>query len=420
MPVRVNPYLCRQMSQGSRNTNNSFVAMGGQSQVRNGSIKSCLKRGGMRFKYPKPGQRSIIPGERPFTSIIDCIVCKAQHYNKYAGAYAKIRVPKRAHHVKCFKNTKTKGLSERTVQVEVEAARNIATNNGPIANLGRPGTTAQEKWAALYPIRAAEPLQESNDIPSKTKNNQGNKDDTYVSYTPLATELRRVLDDNINLLTKDQELATPESSRAPNAVVCLIKYILESFQHNKTKGAERLPATVHFKQQFTNYRRFFRPGEVVFTFPLEEGNDLEVNPFYHSLEGTSIFVIDWMLSHEVLIECPNCHDSKLHHDRTSFSHNGTLFPVMMKSGSIMWGVVMWYQCPKCAARFAGNVGAILSSLAPRIHQAYPVEPRYASGGFHLHCDVTDDIDMIMKTYGNGDLVSRMLMNKQAKFYQKNC
>jgi hypothetical protein len=42
---------------------------------------------------------------------------------------------------------------------------------------------------------------------------------------------------------------------------------------------------------------------------------------------------------------------------------------------------------------------------------YPVDPTYASGGFHLHVDLTDDLELLMKTYANGAFVSKKLHHK---------
>jgi hypothetical protein len=53
--------------------------------------------------------------------------------------------------------------------------------------------------------------------------------------------------------------------------------------------------------------------------------------------------------------------------------------------------------PRCLTRIA----SVLSVLPSDVAAAYPVLPRYASGQFHLHTDVSDDVDLLMKTYANG-------------------
>jgi hypothetical protein len=387
-----------------------FFKMGVQSQLRCGSIQSCMKRGGKTFKFQTPKKQMTMTGQRAFNPIIDCKVCKAQYHNKYAGAYNKVTVPKKAHHVLCKKRKPPPG--DRTVEVERIAAENIEANNRPIEDLGHPGTSAAEKAAALFPPNQPKPTATT----AATRSPEPDSPMNSETLTPLATELRQVLDENISNLS-DEELATElDGMGPPLAIRCLLKYITSQFQHSKTKGANTLPKSAHFAEQMIQYRRFFVPGEVVFTFPQEKAPGTEMNPFYHSLEGTKIFVIDWMLSHERSIPCPSCNKGNLQHDRSSFSHNGTIFPVLMKSGDTMWGSVMWYECPECKKRWAGNDQEVLGALTERVSQSYPVEPRYATGSFHLSVDVSDDVDSLMKTYGNGNMLARTLFQKQAKAY----
>jgi hypothetical protein len=65
------------------------------------------------------------------------------------------------------------------------------------------------------------------------------------------------------------------------------------------RGGTAVPKSTHFAEQMMKCRRFFAPGEVMFTFPQEKAPGTEMNPFYHYLEGKKTIVIDWMLSHEM-------------------------------------------------------------------------------------------------------------------------
>ena len=90
---------------GTTRTNNDRI-MGCQSQRRNGSVKSCKKRG-TRPKVKYTYKDRTIDGSAPAV----CFVCDAKKQNLLAGREVK-RVPKRAHHKSCQHNRKTKGMSE--------------------------------------------------------------------------------------------------------------------------------------------------------------------------------------------------------------------------------------------------------------------------------------------------------------------
>ena len=180
-----------------------------------------------------------------------------------------------------------------------------------------------------------------------------------------------------------------------------------------------LPQTPKNAEARANYRRFFAPGEVCFTIPKERVIGRRPSPHYHAVEDSKIFICDWQLSHpNIQLYCPMCEDNLLHHGRTNFSKNDLLFPVLEESGSTMWGVVMRYECVKCEMGFAANSGVILNSLPAHVRQAYPVDPRYAAGTFHLSIAITDNIDVVMKTYGNGNMVSKSLIQQQGKHYTR--
>ena len=136
------------------------------------------------------------------------------------------------------------------------------------------------------------------------------------------------------------------------------------------------------------------------------------------------------LSHPGLrLPCPDCHspervkvtgpsNSYLVHDRTNFGKSRTLFPIWTNSGVPIWAVVMFYDCPTCKAKFKANDGRLLHLLPAHVQQKYPVLPKYCSGPFHLSTDLTDDMELSMKTYANAEYVSAGLHRKQATFFTR--
>jgi hypothetical protein len=79
---------------------------------------------------------------------------------------------------------------------------------------------------------------------------------------------------------------------------------------------------------------------------------------------------------------------------------------------------MNYKCESCNTCYAANDGRLLSVLPRDVAAAYPVLPRYASGQFHLHTDVLDDMELLMKTYANGKFVSSKLHRKLGVVYTR--
>ena len=79
---------------------------------------------------------------------------------------------------------------------------------------------------------------------------------------------------------------------------------------------------------------------------------------------------------------------------------------------------MHYKCTECRLTIAANDGRILMSLPPHVRVAYPVEPKYASGTFHFHEDLSSEVEVLMKTYANARFVSNCLYREMCKQYTK--
>jgi hypothetical protein len=141
------------------------------------------------------------------------------------------------------------------------------------------------------------------------------------------------------------------------------------------------------------------------------------SPHYHALEGQSIVNVDWKLAFpKVELLCYNCkhvRKTKQHllHDRKNFSKRKQLFPILTHLGLPTWCVMLNYKCESCNTNYQAKDGRLLSLLPPDVAGAYPVLPRYASGQCHLHRDVSDDVELLMKTYANGTFVSKTFHGK---------
>ena len=79
---------------------------------------------------------------------------------------------------------------------------------------------------------------------------------------------------------------------------------------------------------------------------------------------------------------------------------------------------MWYTCSKCKESYKGNDGGLFNQISSHYRRAYPVAPRYAVGyDVHLTEPTTHVLENLMLTYGNGDMLSRLLHELQAMAYE---
>jgi hypothetical protein len=136
----------------------------------------------------------------------------------------------------------------------------------------------------------------------------------------------------------------------------------------------------------------------------------------------------------VQVCCPVCKlqgdDCPLYTEthNTNLSKDKTLFPIWGHGGIPTWAVVMKYKCESCKSTMYSNDGRLLSSLPAHVRAAYPVEPKYASGTFHFHRDLTSDLELLLRTYANARFVSNKLYRKLGQQYttvvdtylSKNC
>jgi hypothetical protein len=213
-------------------------------------------------------------------------------------------------------------------------------------------------------------------------------------------------------------------------MMMVISYFMTIIEHRKPQDTSKpLPDTNAFVQVYQKYRRCFRPGSCTFNFEMDITQSPDgPSPFYHVIEGQTFIHLNWKLMLPTVkllcFKCkhmkPESEDITLHHERTNWSKNKTLFPTWTNSGVPMWCVVMNYKCPCCKSTVTVNDGELLATLPAHVRNMYPVDPRYASGTFHLHKDITDGLDSFMTTYVNAGFVSKLLYKKRGIVYTEKC
>lgn len=410
--------------------------MGIQSQLRNGSIKACKKRA-TKAKHRKKhlAQMSVDRKEaRAFVPEVDCRICVA----KIAVQNGSLKqVPHRAHDPRCKVNQKTKGLSERTVQVEKIAAENIRQNNIPpvlvpreeaLKNAsdlmsyyggGRSRITAGDAVAKVVQTNGQKTLNSVSDSSNTTI------DLNMISAITLQTEISNCMQSET--LEEKYKWATKSTMKAPMAIALAINQIVERFKHRRPKKVDGLmQSTDAFANSYNIFRTIFPTGKAEFHFPVVDPSVGAVDPVYHAIEGQSFFYLDWeliCLPQELKIPCFQCklrgQTSFLVHDRTNFGRTRSLFPLWRgDSGVTSWCVVMYYICPcsTCKTYFAANDGRVLSLLPAWLRQQYPVAPSYATGSFHLDETYTDLLESLMVTSANASVLAKLMFRKYNKAY----
>ena len=240
--------------------------------------------------------------------------------------------------------------------------------------------------------------------------------------TPLATELRQELEKKLG----DQAyLERFKSCRAPLAIAVLVEYIDSKFQYKRQKY-QNLPDSPIFIEKYDQYRRFFAPGAIAFTFPQERRDQMPLAQ-YHAIEGSTYMHVDWTMSHpEIKLLCvePGC-GGELVRDRFAYQKNKTLVPIIQQSHDCIWVNVMKYLCDKCTQRCAANDGRLLASLPYEVARCYPVKPKYAGASsdkdktfFQLSVQLSEDLEDNILTYANAGVFSRKIWKRVLREYER--
>ena len=401
-----NPYLkpsCSQLVQPCE-TNHNFrnphaggtsETMGIQSQRRDGAIAKCKKRASKHTLLKRAS--SVVDSFDPF---IHCRVCKAKNENIRAGKVI-VRLPKRPHHPRCARNRKTRGITIMSMSVTKETDGDLP-NVHMLSNKAQMPKDSQPSIGSFFALP-----------PNPTV-----KQPTMTKDIAAPHSLRVELDKRMETLQKDHAWAVGQ--KFPAALAVMVEYICSLFEHKKPSDTStKLPSTTALDNAIVAYRQFFTPGLLSFTFEKDlDDENCGTSPWYHSLEGTKFFLVDWKLAFPSAdIVCFNC-NGHLHHERTNLSKNKKLFPLWTSSGRPSWCVVMSYKCQRCNITVAANDGRLLSKLNRDVASAYPVEPIYASGTFHFDQDLSDNLENLMRTYANAKFVSEKLYWKTGKEYER--
>lgn len=391
-PPRILPWCYGASFQSPTTTTRT---MGIQSQRRNGAIAKCKKRG-TKLMTKHRSQHKIENADN-FVPSLHCRICRVRHENMKREVEnpprSSLNLPHRSHHKLCPQNRITRGKS---VLIGQEKAMDVSSLMFQ---------TVQQRTAAL-PI-----------APFNKTTSHG------VQSFSQATFLRHEVDLRMKKIADYSWVGT---KKYPKVVGLMVDYICTLFEHRKPSStAASMPSTFALDNAMDTYRQFFIEGSLVFTFP-KEVSSFSPSPFYHALEGTTIYHVDWKLafpSIELLcFECKNIKSGTsnqyLVHDRTNFSKNKSLFPLWTNTGLPSWCVLMNYHCEKCKTTYAANDGRLLAMLQPHVSSCYPVLPIFASGPFHFHQDFSDDLDSLMKTYANAKFVSERMHRKMGLSFER--
>ncbi|KAG7337271.1 hypothetical protein IV203_006809 [Nitzschia inconspicua] len=318
-------------------------------------------------------------------------------------------------------------------------AKNIAINNAPIVpmpidpNRLRNSDNFFGSFAG-HQKEAATTVKQVNSFNKSTSSDQFTPRDSQI-MNDIANPaiIREAVEETMKLLEVPNSSDFPKffgkEKSYPKHIGAAVNYLYHVLAHKKPLSTDvGLYTTSTAKEAYSKWLQFFRPGEAQFTFPQEVcDGTTRPSPIYHLLEGQSIIYLDWKLVSPVTtLYCPNCWRTKkvqvpLSHSRSNWAHSTTsLFPVWTARGTPIWCILMNYECKAkgecCKSRFAANDGRLLTSLPAHVRQAYPVDPRYATGGFHLAECITSDLDILMKTYASGSFISRKMYRRLCNAY----
>ena len=338
-------------------------------------------------KKSRTTHQGTLYGTRAFEPERDCPICRAKA--------SRLPIPHRRHPTHCPNNKKTKGSKSKSVVAAMEEERRLAKHFAAPpteAEKGRAANMTRENVEAFFAPRAR-------------KNNP-------QSTTPAPTEAARV----------DPPMPQQEKPKIDlyNAVVEKVNNPLFEKEHSNNKAPLAMIALAG-----TVIEKIVRPdkGSLVKSFfsgltltvpPVDNCN----NPHYHSIVGQKLLLVDWKRMFGIDITCPQCNQGALVNDRTNFSKNKILFPIFGLEGPPQWCMVQSMTCRTCKSRHHANDGEILCRVPAYAAYHYPVDCRYAVDGrnSHLSRSATDLFDLLLPTYGNGDLCSRLLCNAVNRAY----
>jgi hypothetical protein len=367
--------------------------MGRQSQQRNSQQKRAfaLATANNSSSKKRKGDQGTLLGGIAFEAERDCVVCKARSIQL---ARPETRIPKRPHHVLCRKNSKTKckgNLSQHALTcMEEEKRLNSLYTNKPLEahEKGSWKHSTKEAGAAFFAPRKKKNPTTTNFVMAERK----------VSTNTLAAE---EVSKAVSTLVKDSSFCKKHKDKcAPLAMIAFAEVVAEKM--------------LQYGNEAMFWDNFDGLGITVPTCTTQ------FNPHYHSITGSKLLLVDWKRSFRLEIDCPDAAcPGKLDNDQTNFSKNKTLFPIFSLAGQPTWCMVMSMVCTSCCKRrFDSNTSDVLLNVPPFAASHYPVDTHFACHNTkcHLSKDTTEVFGLLMVTYANWELCSKMLYNALNRAY----
>ena len=286
-PRGVNPY-----AKPAQNSVINDENMGRQSQQRvsNQHKRKCKQASPRRRRK---GDQLTLQGAVAFDPEADCQICRAQSIKKFMPSYT---VPKRSHHTRCPRNTKTLGLGDLTEQTMATLAENKRhkTITAPIRPDKKFSGKHNTKAAALAFFAAAKTTTTKTTI-TKPMTEVENFPQDIVSPTSLSKAVGKLVSD-------PDFQARHRNKMAPLAMLAFATEISKKIINNKDKSV---------------LLQYFDGIEMV--VPTCQHHD---DPHYHSISGTKLLYVDWEQTYGMQVPCPdqNC-SGTLATLRTNFSKN---------------------------------------------------------------------------------------------------
>ena len=308
-------------------------SMGLASNFRDGSVKKCKKNAIKRT--PHFFQQRGLFGKTPFLSKKNCRRCIQMDTMKRTGVGS---VSHRGHDARCPRNRMTLGYKSAAAAKQEKMARHLqATNTAPVPFL--PNITKDDAQRFMTHWAVPRPLTNHPEINSTKTPKPENTTSIATAAkldanVPIGQQLRVILDARVKEW-KDGKHEGARSCTAPLSVYLMVYSIAQLV----TRKREKLPKEGGTVIPNSDWEQFFPDGECVFQFPDDPSRC--PSPDYFPLSGAQIFMLDWqqMYPNHRLV-CPNCPSGRLCHQRTNFSSNKNLFPVIGANGVPIWGTVM--------------------------------------------------------------------------------
>ena len=244
--------------------------MGIQSQLRNGSVKACLKKG-TKAKYKRRKTQQSATVAKPFDPTKHCKPCRAAYLQRLGED---IKIPKRAHHVCCVRNKKTKGMAPATAFSNRASALSLPHFFcAPTNNNKHDAETKKKEATKFFNLSATSSVAAKTVIPVTSAASServvmpyANRGGNFFDVLPPsssnrksdAANLQKILEEGISKKNSSSSFLDnnkKQQQRYPVSVGVMFDYITSLITHWKAKDSNKpLPKTAVFKEAHKNYR----------------------------------------------------------------------------------------------------------------------------------------------------------------------